>query len=331
MIFRDLPVVFLSYREDNADANFEHLKKMVPRAIRVHGVKGFDAAHKAAAAAARTFAKDAGIDIQQHPYFITVDGDNTTLPSFWNLDTEQAASSLFSLKEGLPSPANSVLSWNSYNPVTGLMYGNGGLKLWGYQFVNQMTTHEEADEDVVDFCWSLGYRQLAPIFSVTNINGSPRQAYTAGFREGAKMPLVGGKSTASIYETGRTTYPTNLERLITWCSVGAHAKYGDWSILGAMTGFYMCHVTREFELKNVSDIDLIHSIYEQASEEGRYSSSMDKYAKVRTEIKRVTDLDIPNFGAKQSAFIVSRTLPLVNHAQHPFEVETWSPKLDLNQ
>jgi hypothetical protein len=328
MIFRDLPVVFLSYREDNADDNFEHLKTMVPRALRVHGVKGFDAAHKAAANEARLFAQRSGIDLQQNPFFITVDGDNTTLPNFWKLDTEQMFFSVFGRKDGPGRPAASVLSWNSYNPVTGLAYGNGGLKLWGYQFVDEMTTHEQSTEDVVDFCWNMGYRQLAPIFSITNINGSPRQAFTAGFREGAKMPLVGGKSTDSIYETNRTTYPTNLERLITWCSVGAHAHYGNWSMFGAVKGFYMCHVTREFDLKNVSDLDLIHSIYEQTAGYERWSAEMDK---MRLEIKRVTDLDLPNFGAKQSAFIVSRTMPHVSHAQHPFEAETWSPKLELNQ
>ena len=48
---KDLPVVFLSYDEPNADENFQYLLDNHPNAEnvhRVHGVKGFDAAHKEA-------------------------------------------------------------------------------------------------------------------------------------------------------------------------------------------------------------------------------------------------------------------------------------------
>ena len=44
-------IVFLSYDEPNADKNYADLLNKAPWAKRVHGVKGFDAAHKAAAAA----------------------------------------------------------------------------------------------------------------------------------------------------------------------------------------------------------------------------------------------------------------------------------------
>ena len=41
--------VFLSVDEPNAEKNFADLKRKVPWAKRVHGVKGFDTAHKKAA------------------------------------------------------------------------------------------------------------------------------------------------------------------------------------------------------------------------------------------------------------------------------------------
>ena len=42
-------VVFLSYDEPNAEENYQHLLSIRPKAKRVHGVKGSDAAHKACA------------------------------------------------------------------------------------------------------------------------------------------------------------------------------------------------------------------------------------------------------------------------------------------
>ena len=59
----DIDFVFLSYDEPNAEKNFADLKRKVPWAKRVHGVYGFDAAHKACAEASDT------------ERFITVDGD----------------------------------------------------------------------------------------------------------------------------------------------------------------------------------------------------------------------------------------------------------------
>ena len=47
-------IVFLSYDEPNAEKNYADLLAKVPWAKRVHGVKGSDAAHKAAAAASET-------------------------------------------------------------------------------------------------------------------------------------------------------------------------------------------------------------------------------------------------------------------------------------
>ena len=41
----DCDVVYLSYDEPNAEKNWADLKSKAPRATRVHGVKGVDAAH----------------------------------------------------------------------------------------------------------------------------------------------------------------------------------------------------------------------------------------------------------------------------------------------
>jgi hypothetical protein len=332
MKFKDLPVVFLSYKEDNADANFEDLKTMVPNALRVHGVKGFDSAHKAAMKLARQYTMGRGIDPTRWPYFITVDADNRTFSNFWGLDTEAMDKHIYD-RDNRPPQGRSVLSWNAYNPMTGLVYGNGGLKLWGFQFVEEMTTHEASSSDLVDFCWNQGYTQMAAIFGETITNGSARQAFTAGFREGIKMPLTNGQMDFdALYDVKNKSYPSNLERLICWCCLGAHAKHGRWSMLGALRGFLECHVHGTFKLSDVSIIEKIHSSFGEWDEDiGHYDdTSFDaELAKFRAIITRKTDIFFPTFGPKQSEFVVRHSRPSLTHK--PFELESWPQRLEPKQ
>jgi hypothetical protein len=69
----DLDVVYLTYDEPNKEQNWIKIQNMVPWATRVDGVKGSDAAHKAAASASGT------------DRFILIDGDNLPNPEFFNL------------------------------------------------------------------------------------------------------------------------------------------------------------------------------------------------------------------------------------------------------
>ena len=105
---KDAPVVFLSYDEPNADENFQFLLDNHPNAekvYRVHGVKGFDAAHKEAGRVAAS------------PRFFTVDADCKIDKSIWSKSIEIT-----------PDIAEATLSWSSRNIVNGLVYGNGGVK-----------------------------------------------------------------------------------------------------------------------------------------------------------------------------------------------------------
>lgn len=166
----ELDIVFLSYDEPNADKHYANLCNKLPWAKRVHGVKGSDAAHKAAAAKSDT------------EWVITVDADNIVNPKFFNLDIDTS------------NPKIQVYSWLGKNNLNGLLYGNGGLKIWKRDFILNMKTHEASDSDraQVDFCWEDGYRQFKECYSETDITGSPFQAWRAGFREGVKMTLLDG-------------------------------------------------------------------------------------------------------------------------------------------
>jgi hypothetical protein len=99
----DLDVVYLSYDEPQKEQFWAKVKNMIPWAIRVDGVKGSDAAHKAAADASET------------PWFFSVFAKLEIDPTFdftWQPDRMQQAKHYI---------------FNSRNPVNGLEYGHQGL------------------------------------------------------------------------------------------------------------------------------------------------------------------------------------------------------------
>ena len=127
----ELDFVMLSFDEPNADDNFRDLQTIVPTAKRSHGVKGFDAAHRAAADKAET------------PVFVTVDADNVIDPKLLNFKVfNPRARDKF------------AISLNGINSTNGLVYGNGSIKIWAKKFIYEMNSHENRSEDdgTVDKC-----------------------------------------------------------------------------------------------------------------------------------------------------------------------------------
>ena len=89
----------------NAEENWKRVLEKAPYAKRVHGVKGIFNAHKAAAYVAST------------DLFYVVDGD-AYLTDQWQ----------FNYQPGL-FDRDCLYIWSSKNPVNGLKYANGGVKL----------------------------------------------------------------------------------------------------------------------------------------------------------------------------------------------------------
>lgn len=239
----DYDIVYLSYDEPNAEQNYADLCKKVPWAKRIHGVKGSDSAHKAAA------------NLSETDRFITVDGDNRIREDF--------------LSQSIDFDSNvdlndKVISWTAKNTINGLMYGNGGLKCWPKEYVLNMRTHENADPDnphaQVDFCWNTEYIQMNGTFSDIYNNGSPKQAWRAGFREGVKMALDRGLKPST--EDFKRNHWKNLHRLYIWLMVGADVENGLWAIYGAREGLYKTMCT-DWDFVNVRDFDYLNDIWDK--------------------------------------------------------------------
>lgn len=250
---KDIPAVFLSFDEPNADENFELLKASHPNpdlVKRVHGVKGFDAAHKACAEHA------------VNNRFFTIDADCRVDPAIWRQQLEVEKADL-----------TSTFSWSSRNVVNGLVYGNGGIKLWYAPYVLAMKTHEAADKDDnnnnVDFCWDFeNYKQMNNTYGTVMNNASPKQAFRAGFREGVKMGLDQGHK-VPVEDFNHRMYPGNYARWLTWMTVGRDVLNGDWAIYGARLGAYNLYINN-FDQSVISDYDWFNAYWKDIEELTKY-------------------------------------------------------------
>ena len=281
----EFDVVFLSYDEPNADLNYADLCTKVPWAKRVHGVKGSDAAHKAAA------------ELSDTDWFITVDADNIVDPSFFNLDLDMS------------DPKIQVYGWCGQNAINGLRYGNGGLKIWKKEFVLNMKTHEASDSDrgQVDFCWEDGYRNFPLTFSRSIITASPFQAWRAGFREGVKMTLLDGVKVPPQEIRSRIWWH-NIHRLKMWSTVGLHEENGKYAVLGARMGTWMTNCT-DWNYVDVRDFEILKNIY---NENVNHDTVEDDIKDLGEKLKINLGLDWPFLNAEQSKYTLDLYLETMN-------------------
>ena len=237
----DLDCIYLSYDEPQREEFWVKIRNMVPWARRVDGVKGSDAAHKAAAEASTT------------ERFVLIDGDNLPQEQFFNLTLE------------LPDESweQAVFRWRAKNHINGLMYGNGGLSSWTRSFVQNMQTHEASDgavETQVEFCFHPLYWAMHDCYSTTYPNGSAFHAWRAGFREGVKMCLNRG-ARPSITEFKQRVHQRNLDHLTIWHNVGRDVEYGIWAIAGSRMGTYMTMITPQWDHTMVQDFAELEKLW----------------------------------------------------------------------
>ncbi len=273
----DLDCIYLSYDEPQKEEFWVKIKNMVPWAKRVDGVKGSDAAHKAAAAASDT------------DRFVLIDGDNLPDPAFFN------QTMVFPTAEH----ERAVYRWRARNHINGLMYGNGGLSSWTREFVDTMKTHENTDgrtETEVEFCFDPLYWPMYDCWSVTYPNGSAFHAWRAGFREGVKMCLDRGRRPSAAEFTDRV-HQRNLDNLTVWHNIGADVDYGEWAIAGARQGTYMTMLTG-WDHKQVQDFDKLAELWETVKDsQPRIVSN-----RLAEDLHNQLDLPMAIFEAEQSAF-----------------------------
>lgn len=272
----DLDCIYLSYDEPQKEEFWVKIRNMVPWAKRVDGVKGSDAAHKAAGEASDT------------ERFILIDGDNIPNPEFFNLTLE------------LPTEeyTRAVFRWRARNTINGLMYGNGGISSWTKQFVADMRTHEATDgrtETEVEFCFDPLYWPMHDCYSTTYPNGSSFHAWRAGFREGVKMCLQRGRK--PTLEEFKNQVLRNLDHLTIWHNIGADAENGEWAMAGARQGTYMTMLTN-WDHTLVQNFDALKELWDTVKDSQPRMLSNQLGPELGTQL----DLPMSILEAEQSAF-----------------------------
>ena len=200
-------IVFISYDEINADANYARLKERFPLAKRVHGVDGIHNAH--IAAAKKAFTK----------MFWVVDADAIILDDF-NFDYEVTKWDL-----------DVVHVWRSRNPVNGLEYGYGGVKLFPKTLTINMRT------DTVDMTTTISskFKAMPTVSNITAFNTDAFTTWRSAFRECCKLVLINNEE--------------SLVRLDRWCTIGSDLN----AINGAKAG-------KIYGEKNASDMEALAKI-----------------------------------------------------------------------
>jgi hypothetical protein len=273
----DLDCVYLSYDEPMKEEFWVKIKNIVPWAVRVDGVRGSDAAHKAAAEASTT------------ERFVLIDGDNIPYPDFFNQTLT------FKDEEW----ESAVYRWRAKNNINGLMYGNGGLSSWTKTFVQNMRTHENTDgaaANDVEFCFYPNYWAMHDCFSTTFPNQSEFHAWRAGFREGVKMCLNKGVR-PEIAEFKNQVHQRNLDHLTIWQNIGRDVEHGIWAIAGSRMGTYMTMLTA-WDYKQVQDFDALTELWKTVAD----SDPELLAGRVAEDLDTQLDLPISMFGAEESKF-----------------------------
>lgn len=195
-------MVYLSYDEPYADEKFQKLQKQYPGMYRVQKVKGIYEAHLSAAKIAARNESD---------MFYVIDADAELMPDF---EFNYSPHSL---------DRESVHVWNSINPVNGLIYGYGGVKLFP---TNLLLKYKGSP---IDFTTSVskGFKVMDEVSNVTRFNVDPFSTWRSAFRECTKL------SSKIIPNQDNTETEKRLE---IWCTVGADKEYGSYAIAGALAG-----------------------------------------------------------------------------------------------
>ncbi len=221
-------IFFISYRETNAEYNWQALKRRHPNAKRIHGITGIDRIHLACNSLSTT------------PFFWTVDGDNLVVE---NLDYNEAITT-------------DLIMFRAYDPIViGDASSLGAVKLWRKDsFIN-------TDMSKGDFTLNAVKTKTMSdrVLSISQYNASEFEAWRAAFRHCVKLLSV------ILRERSQQNREIYLER---WRkaehSTQPHAQWAYQGYLDAIE-YVKQHDGNMAELNKINDYDWLDNYYYQLS------------------------------------------------------------------
>jgi hypothetical protein len=220
--------VFISYNEPNADENYERVLARFPDVKRIHGVKGIHQAHIAAASLCET-------------------------DMFWIIDGDAQLTDEFSFNY-IPEHHNkqAVHVWRSMNPVNGLVYGYGGVKL----FPTEKTLVMDVSKPDMTTSISDKFVAMNKISNVTAFNTDPFNTWKSAFRECCKL-------SSKVIDRQKSEETNN--RLRIWCTyIEGNPAFGEYALIGAKAGasYGARNKNKPDELRLINDFDWLQEKFD---------------------------------------------------------------------
>lgn len=224
-------IIFISYKEPNAEENWQSLKERFTTAKRVCGITGIHHAH--IAAAKKSFTK-----------------------MFWIVDGDAKIMDNFNFNYVVPDhQLDHVHVWRSQNPINDLVYGYGGVKL----FPRQLTIDMDTSKPDMTTSISNKFVPMNEVSNITAFNTDPFSTWRSAFRECCKL---------SSKLIDRQKDEETEKRLETWCSIGIDREFGNWAISGANAGRKYGYDNKDDvgALKLINDFDWLEKKFNELTQ-----------------------------------------------------------------
>ena len=209
-----IPVYFLYKDEVNAEENWARLKSKAPVASHFKSVGTIFQSHKAIADSCTSSDK-----------FYVVDGD------CWIVDN-------FKFETEYELTPRSVAVYRAKNPINGLVYGHGGIKL----FSKDCFSAERLDKPDMTTTLADAYIKINVLASEHRFNYTPYSTWRTAFREAVKLSSGINKNNND---------QESLDRLTMWMNAGLEAQYGYFAVQGARQGV-------AYAKKNKNNLDKVN-------------------------------------------------------------------------
>jgi len=252
-------VVFISYREENKEENFQKAMEFYPSILRVDNFKGIKSAFIEA------------LRITKEEFVVMIDGDNEV----W----ERIDFSPYLNSENIEK----VQVFRSINAVNELVYGYGGVKIWSRKVLERVRDIS----NYVDLTTTIGassYKVINKVASITKFNTSAESAFRGAFRECVKL------SSGNI----KSEDPKTKLRLKTWLTVGHEASFGSYAVLGARLGaiYGIENFRDEKRLAIVNNFSQLTDLFESLGEvKGELKESEIKLKSLNSELFKMTSAE----------------------------------------
>ncbi len=232
---RTRPDIFMvGYNEPNLGDNWARLQSIAPTARLVEGIPGIYAAYRRCASLAETTS------------FFVVDGDNYVLDGFgFGVPRLQFRLDLF--------------VWFARNPINGLEYGHGGIKLFTRAMFRDATAPLAADVSTALAERTFG---IAIVASEHRYNTDPYRTWSVAFRECVKL----AQPRQEQEQRQKADAMLNV-----WTDKASDAAFASFSIAGAKAG-------KQYGLEHAGDKEALAIIHDATWLRAQFQADCPEFA-----------------------------------------------------